>query len=72
MRPGHYRTEHGSTVYVRTKNAGSWVAGWDKFEEPHACADCKNLHVDIRERALVWECDYCGGGMSKLKFVSKP
>lgn len=67
---GHYRTAAGSFVRVLTRNAGSWAADFDKFEEPDACFDCRCVDVDWQERALVWECDVCGGGMAKLEPVA--
>ena len=66
MKPGHYRTRAGSRVHVLTQNAGSWVADFDWFEEPNACFDCRAVDVDVYESALVWECEVCGGGMSRL------
>lgn len=64
---GHYETDAGSRVHVRTKNAGSWTADFDRFEEPNACFDCHSIDVDPHEQALTWDCDVCGGGMAKLK-----
>ena len=63
---GHYKTEHGSYVHVITKNAGSWSAEFDKFEEPDGCFDCRVDDVDHHEQSLVWSCDYCGGGKARL------
>lgn len=67
---GRYVTEHGSRVHVRTPNAGSWTVDFDKFEEPHACLDCRVVDVDPNEEALIWECDHCDGGMAKLTKVN--
>lgn len=67
---GHYMTAAGSHVHVKTRNAGSWTADFDRLEEPHACFDCHSIDVDSHERALVWCCDVCGGGMAELKSVT--
>ena len=69
MQPGKYKTEHGSEVLVHTINAGSWTANFDRLEEPHACFDCHSIDVDPHEHALTWECEYCGGGIAKLKRI---
>ncbi len=66
---GRYRTEHGSDVHVLTRNAGSWIADFDWFEEPNACCDCRVVDVDPRDCVLMWECDICGGGMAELTRV---
>lgn len=66
---GHYKTAAGSFVHVKTRNAGSWTADFDRLEEPQACFDCHSIDVDCHEQALVWCCDECGGGMAKLEPV---
>ena len=65
---GHYRTAHGSEMWISGKHGGVSRVEFDWLEEPNACPDC---HVDAYEHdgCLHWSCDVCGGGFAELQPV---
>lgn len=65
LQNGHYQTTNGSEMWITGDSGGRSRVGFDWFDEPGACCDCKPepYHED---GYLVWNCEICGGGKAKL------
>ena len=68
LRDGHYKTDHGSEMWV-AKNGGRSRVLFDWFEE-EACCDCNVDPYPDGDGCMTWSCDICGGGRARLFPVS--
>lgn len=66
---GKYKTEAGSIVVISGKHNGKARVDFDWLEEG-GCIDCvpEPYPEEFGENdfRLIWFCDYCGGGNTKL------
>ncbi len=62
---GIYQTENGSTVKIFGEHSGKVRIDFDWLEENRACGDCEPILKPNCDH-LMWSCDYCGGGNTKL------
>lgn len=65
---GHYKTDHGSQMWISGNYSGVSRVEFDWFEEPDACCDCVVSAYESDGR-MVWTCDQCGGGSADLHLV---
>jgi len=62
---GHYRTKHGSEMWISGEHSGIRAVEFDWFEEKNACPECVFSCYE-RDGDLVWHCDEHEGGRTKL------
>jgi len=66
---GTYKTKAGSMLVLNEKNGGSIRISFNRVEEG-ACSNCKagqSPHeFDMDHWRILWYCDYCDGGSSRL------
>lgn len=65
---GHYKTDHGSEMWISGAHGGQSRVEFDWLEEPNACCDCQ-VEVYEVDGCMRWTCDACGGGFAELKPV---
>lgn len=69
MQEGVYKTKAGSLVFVRKGQRTKINFDW--FEEENACFDCSVDEISeiTKDPELVWSCDECEGGHTKLERI---
>ena len=65
---GHYKTEHGSEMWISGKHGGISRVEFDWLEEPNACCECQ-VEAYERDGCMHWTCNVCGGGFAELQPV---
>ena len=67
---GRYKTAKGTEVLIAGIHGEAFAIHWNIAKEG-ACPDCEPYLDSNNEGHLMWKCDWCEGGSSRLVLMEK-